>query len=158
VWRFELETPLPCSVEAAWEVMRQLTMLEHVTHPLLKCMPLGLEALPDRFQGGTYEFQLYLLGFFPLGRHTIRVVNVDPSRRELLTEESGTLVKVWNHRITLRTDAQGRTLYSDALSLEAGRLTSVFWAFAQAFYRYRQARWRALARTLEASPRQTEVG
>jgi hypothetical protein len=158
VRRFELKTLLPCSANAAWEAVQRRTLLEHVTHSLLKFMPLGLEALPDRFREGTYELKLYLFGFLPLGRHTIRVVRLDPLRRELLTEESGTLVKTWNHRIILRTDAQGRTLYSDALSLDAGRLTPVVWVFAQTFYRYRQLRWRALARTLETKSLQTEVG
>ena len=155
---FELKTFLPCSANAAWAAVQRRTLLEYVTHPLLKFMPLELEALSERFREGLYELKLYLLGFLPLGRHTIRVVSVDPSRYELITEESGTLVKIWNHRLTLRTDARGRTLYSDALSLDAGRLTPVLWAFAQTFYRYRQLRWRGLARTLETSSLQTEVG
>lgn len=146
--RFRLQTPLPCSVEAAWDAVQRRTLLEHVTHPLLKIMPLGLGGLPDRFQEGSYELKLYGFGFLLLGHHTIRVVTLDPLRHELYTAESGTLIKTWNHRITLREGANGRVIYQDALELEAQRLTPVLWVFAGLFYRYRQARWRALAPTL----------
>jgi len=135
-------------VEAAWEAVQRRTLLEHITHPLLKIMPPGLDALLERFQRDTYPMKLYLFGFLPLGHHTIQVVTLDPLRHELYTEESGTLVRVWNHAITLRTDNQGRTVYQDALELDAGRFTPVLWVLAGLFYRYRQARWRALAPTL----------
>ena len=72
-------------------------------------------------------------------------MRLDSAQRELFTEESGTLAEVWNHRITLQTDAEGRTVYRDTLELSAGHLTPVVWAFAQLFYRYRHHRWRALA-------------
>ncbi len=147
--RVELETSLPCSLGAAWEAVQQRTLLEYVTHPLLKIMPPTLEASPNRFYEGTFHMRLYLFGFLPLGRHTIRVIKLDADSYELVTEESGTLLTGWNHRITLRTDPSGRTLYRDALELDAGRLTPVVWLFAEVFYRYRQARWRKLAPGLE---------
>lgn len=147
VQRIELETTLPCSVGAAWAAVQRWTLLEYVTHPLLKIMPLTLEALPNRFCEGTFHLRLYLFGFLPLGRHTVKVVRLDATRHELETEESGTLLKTWNHRITLRGGA-GRTVYRDELSLDAGRLTPVVGLFAHAFYRYRQARWRKLAPSL----------
>ncbi len=143
--RVDLETPLPCSVEAAWSAVQGRTLLEYVTHPLLKLMPL-----PERFERGNYPMKLYLFGFLPLGRHNIRVIKLDPARHELVTEESGTLVKAWNHRITVRADAEGRTLYRDELGVDAGRLTPAIGLFAHVFYRYRQARPRKLAPSLEA--------
>ena len=100
--RIKLETALPCLVEAAWSAVQGRTLLEYVTHPLLKLMPL-----PERFEQGSYFMKLYLFGFLPLGRHNIRVVKLDPARHELETEESGTLLKTWNHRITLRGGAGG---------------------------------------------------
>jgi len=147
--RFELQTELECSAEAAWEAVQRRALLEHVTHPLLKFMPVGLEELPARFQaGGTHPLKLYLLGFIPLGEHTIHMTRVDPERREIHTEESGRLVKTWNHRITIRPDGRGGALYEDGLELDAGRLTPIVAGAARLFYRHRQARWRALARTL----------
>ncbi len=154
---FRLCTNLSCSVEAAWEAVQRRTLLEHVTHPLLKFMPLALDALPERFQKDTYQMKLYLFGFLPIGHHTIRVVTLDPLQHNLYTEESGTLIKTWSHRITLHTDAEGRTMYSDALSLDAGRFTLILEGFAKVFYHYRQARWRALARTLDLMWRQADV-
>ena len=73
MWRFELQTLLPCSLEAAWEVAQQRTLLEYITHPLLKIMPFGLASLPERFQRGTYHLQRYF-SFFPIGQHTVRVL------------------------------------------------------------------------------------
>lgn len=143
--RISLETPLPCSLGAAWAAVEQRTLLEYVTHPLLKIMSPTLEALPNRFFGGTFYLKRYLFGFLPLGRHTIKVVKLDAARHELVTAESGTLLKGWNHRITICTDAAGRTVYRDELVLDAGYLTPVVGLFANAFYRYRQARWRKLA-------------
>lgn len=154
--QLELKTPLACSAETAWEAIQQRAVFEHVTHPLLKIMPRELQLLPERTQEGTYQIKLYLFGFLPLGGHTIRVVRVDPLQRDIYTEESSALIETWNHRLTVYADAAGRTIYSDALSLEAGRLTPVVWALAYGFYRYRQARWRTLARTLETRALQTE--
>jgi hypothetical protein len=46
----------------------------------------------------------------------------------------------WRHRI--------RLVSADKIEIHAGALTLAVWAFAHAFYRYRQARWRALAKVL----------
>lgn len=45
---------------------------------------------------------------------------------------------------------QVRCHYSDVVDIEAGALTPVVAAFAALFYRYRQRRWRRLARILAA--------
>ena len=58
----------------------------------------------------------------------------------------GDLAKRWDHRITIEGTDQGTTQYTDRVEVEAGLLTPGVWAFAQLFYRYRQARWRRLVR------------
>ena len=40
----------------------------------------------------------------------------------------------------------GRTRYTDSVEVRAGLLTPLVWAFATAFYRHRQRRWRRLVR------------
>ena len=44
--------------------------------------------------------------------------------------------------------AGDRTRYSDRIEIDAGPLTPLVAGYAQLFYRYRQRRWRRLARTL----------
>jgi hypothetical protein len=56
----------------------------------------------------------------------------------------GAAVKVWDHTISIRSEAR-RTRYKDSVIINAGLLTHTVWLFAQAFYRHRQRRWRLLA-------------
>jgi len=41
-----------------------------------------------------------------------------------------------------------RSHYTDEIDIGAGALTPFVWAYAHLLYRYRQWRWRRLARTL----------
>jgi hypothetical protein len=50
------------------------------------------------------------------------------------------------YQIEAMTNARLR----DEVDIAAGHMTPIVWAFAQVFYRHRQHRWRALARTLLA--------
>lgn len=146
---FTLETSLECSYEAAWEAVQQRWLLEHVTHPLLKFLPAQPGALPERFkQGDSVTLNLYLLGFIPFGRHTIYLEHLQAG--QLISRESGTFIRVWNHVIEIEATPNG-TRYRDRLEIEAGWLTPVIVFVAKLFYRHRQARWRALAPKLSST-------
>ena len=56
----------------------------------------------------------------------------------------------WSHRITVDDEGWGSTRYLDEIEIAAGVLTPFVWVYAQLFYRYRQWRWRRLARRLAA--------
>jgi hypothetical protein len=79
-------------------------------------------------------------------RHRLLVVEVDPTRRLLRSRESGGPVSAWNHDIWLEPAGPAACRYTDRVEIAAGAWTPLIWAFAQVFYRYRQARWRRLAR------------
>jgi hypothetical protein len=140
---FTLETYLNCSYEVTWEAVQHRCLLEHVTHPLLKFLPAQPGVLAERFkQGDSITLNLYMLGFIPFGKDTIKLEHVQEG--EIISRESGTYIKTWNHVIKLEKTARG-LLYRDTLELEAGWLTPVMVVVAKLFYRHRQARWRALA-------------
>jgi hypothetical protein len=60
-------------------------------------------------------------------------------------------VRDWRHRITVDGEGWGSTRYMDEIEVRAGALTPLVWLYANLFYRYRQMRWRRLARKLGAA-------
>jgi hypothetical protein len=68
-----------------------------------------------------------------------------PGESETMAADA--LVPVWRHDIQVLPAAPDRTLYCDEVVLRAGLLTPGVWLFAQLFHRWRQHRWRRLART-----------
>ncbi len=78
----------------------------------------------------------------------MRVIRVAPQERVIESREGGGPVHTWNHRIKITPLDEQHCRYLDEVKLKAGLLTPFVWLFAQVFYRYRQARWRRLARTL----------
>jgi hypothetical protein len=109
--------------------------------------PLGTP--PDRLhEGDVIRVRLLFFHVLPGWVHEIRILRVDDAARRIETSEAGGAVKTWNHLIAVESDGAGRSRYSDEIEIEAGPLTRAVAAYAQLFYRYRQRRWRKLARTL----------
>ncbi len=111
--------------------------------------PVDPPALPARWQPGEYRVRMRALGRVPLGEQTIRISFPPTAGGEYLLRDdgSGRLVRRWDHLIRLRAAPDGRsTLYRDEVDIEAGPLTVPVWAFATVLYRWRQRRWRRLAR------------
>jgi hypothetical protein len=122
---------------------------------------LGFRAdreLPRRYaEGETYRVKLLFFGFVPAWWHEIRIVRLDDADREIRTAEGGGLVSEWNHRITVDERGPWRSHYTDEIEIRAGPLTPLVWAYAQLFYRYRQMRWRRLARRLAADQLKSRI-
>ena len=135
----------------AWDTVKQPATLQYVTKGLL-----GFRAereLPERFDAGeTYRVRLLFFGFVPAWWHEIRIVRLDDTHREILTAEQGGAVKEWGHRITVDERGPYKSHYTDEIEIGAGLLTPFVWLYAQLFYRYRQRRWRKLARSLTDQP------
>jgi hypothetical protein len=109
--------------------------------------------LPEHFAAGeTYRVRLLFFGRIPAWWHEITIVQLNDIEREILTSEQGGSVKEWNHRITVDERGPWRSHYTDEIEIGAGPLTPLVWAYAQLFYRYRQWRWRRLARRLADQP------
>ena len=69
---------------------------------------------------------------------------------EIVSHEYGGPIAVWNHRLTFVPTSPTSCCYTDAVEIQARTraLTPLAALFAALMYRYRQARWRALARVL----------
>jgi hypothetical protein len=107
------------------------------------------ESFPERWTAGAVIVgRAYKLGVAPIGEHTLRFERVDPKSRQIATRERNYFVRQWDHVISVRATADGRTRYSDEVKIDAGLLTPFVWLFAQVFYRHRHRRWRRVAKRL----------
>ncbi len=142
-----IETDLATSADRAWETLLKKETFAYITRGFLGFN--NIDPWPDRF-GEDFEIKtgLVLFGLLPLWRHEMRVIRVDPQQRLIESREGGGPVHTWNHLIKLTPLDERHCRYLDEVELKAGLLTPLVWLFAQVFYRYRQARWRRLARTL----------
>jgi ligand-binding SRPBCC domain-containing protein len=140
-------TELAAPPERVWEALKQVETLRYITRGLVGFRPLG--PVPDKLEAGdVIRVRLLLFHVIPGWVHEIRIVSVDEETRRIETTEHGGSVKTWNHVLAVGSAAAGRASYSDTIEVDAGRLTRLVWAYANLFYRYRQWRWRRLARTL----------
>ena len=145
-----VSTGLACGADVAWEAVETTALFEHVASPVLTFTAVG-GALPERWtEGFEATLSLSLFGVLPVGRHTIRIRRLDPVARVLETSESGAVAPIWNHRIEIASGDTGDAIYTDEVDVRAGWRTPLVWLFAEAFYRYRQSRWRRLAPRLAA--------
>jgi hypothetical protein len=140
-------TRLPLTADRAWDTVKQTDTLRYVTRGLLGFRAEG--AIPAQLaEGDTYRLRLLFFGVLPAWRHEIRIASLDDHGHELRTEERGGPVRGWRHRITVDREGWGSTRYTDEIEIAAGPLTPLVWVYAHLFYRYRQRRWRRLARRL----------
>ena len=146
-----VSTRLPAPADLVWDAVQRTDTLRYVTRGLL-AFRLDGEA-PERLaEGETYRMRLLFFGFLPAWRHEIRVVRLDHAHREIRTEEHGGPVRAWRHRITVDDEGWGSARYLDEIEIAAGVLTPIVWVYAHLLYRYRQRRWRRLARRLSNQP------
>lgn len=142
-----ISTDLPLAAEAACELAQKPALFAFVVRPVFR-----VSGLPDeRFAraaapGDELSARLWWLGLLPAWRHHLRIVSIAP--HELFTNERGGLLRSWNHRLTFEPRGDDACRYTDEVTLDAGPLTPLVQLFAQALFRWRQARWRALARVI----------
>ena len=137
-----ITTTLPATPEAVWRRLSQVDTLRYIARPYAYFTPL--EPMTQWAQGAAYVLSLRVFGLLPLGRHHIRVVRWDQDALEILTHEHNRFVKTWNHAITLEALPDGRTRFTDAVTLDAGAFTGLARLWSIAFYRHRQRKWRKL--------------
>lgn len=141
-------TELAAPPERVWETLKKVDTLRYITRGLLSFRPLG--PVPDELgPGDVVRMRLLFFHVIPGWVHEIRIVAVDEEARRIETTEHGGSVKTWNHVLSVEpAPIPGRTRYTDTIEVDAGALTRLVWAYANLFYRYRQWRWRRLARGL----------
>jgi hypothetical protein len=143
-----ISTELDALASVVWAALKRKATFLHVTRGMLGFVGSG--GWPDEFEEGQREStRMLFFGLIPAPwMHELRIVRVDDGAREMRSNEGSGPVRVWNHTLLVEPLPGGRSRYTDEIEIKAGPLTPVVWAFARLFYRYRQARWRGLARLL----------
>jgi len=144
--RVSVATHLQCSLEQAIAEVKTPRLLEYVTYPVLTFQPVEPASFPELWVEGTYWVKLKLFGLLPFGRQAI-VISYSTADNTFMLRDNGhsAMIKTWDHRITIEKVDSG-VLYRDEVKVSAGILTPAIWLFALLFYRYRQRRWKLLAR------------
>lgn len=139
-----IQTRLDAPPDRVWETVLQTRAFQYVTQGWMAFT--FQEPLPPRWiEGDRLTARMWLFHVLPAPwRHTMILHRIDHDRRELSTEEGGGLLRVWNHRIRVEARPDGGSLYTDAITIDAGLLTRPVWLFAQVFFRHRQRRLRRL--------------
>lgn len=142
-----VSTVLDTSAEKVWPILRRIPTLVYINRGLIGVPDVG--GWPEEFsEGMKVSTRLLLFHLIPTWEHHIAVVSVDEEKQQALTNEHGGAVRKWNHRIRVEPVSEKKCLYTDEVEIHAGLLTPLVWLFAQSLYRYRQMRWRGLARVL----------
>lgn len=144
-----VESILNCLPDQAWAEVQTSRLLLEITSPVLKILALPGAHFPERWiEGSTVLCTAYVVGFIPLGTHSLLFESIDSVRRQIQTRESNAIVRRWDHLISVRETVGGQTWYSDEIEVDAGALTLLVWIYAVLFYRYRQWRWKSVAKRL----------
>jgi hypothetical protein len=144
----DVSTVLNCSAAKAWNEVQKSSLLLHVIWPLARVVSTGAP-FPERWSpGSTIQCKLFVFGIIPMGVHTLLLEKIDQKNYEIQSREHDPLVARWDHLISIKPLDDSRSIYRDTIDIDAGSLTFAVWAWANWFYRHRQRRWRAVAKTL----------
>lgn len=153
VVRVQLKQVLDCSADEAWELIRSPRGLSDVSWPLAEFEPAGDAGFPDRWPEGEHTAKVRgFFGLVPMGEQIIAVRYAERHGARILEDGgrpvSGPLAVItsWRHRMAVAPTEGGRTLYRDRLDVSAGALTPVVWLGLWAFWQWRAAGLRRLAR------------
>jgi hypothetical protein len=139
---------LEAAAESVWNAVKTPAAFRTVTRGLLR-MPVIANRDGDWQEGETVVGWVFLFGVIPFSRHHLHIARVDDGHRILRSQEHGGLVRLWNHEIEVEPISESRCRYTDRIEIDAGLLTPAVVAYARAFYRLRQRRWRILAQEIK---------
>ena len=139
-------TTLNVPANWAWEALKRRDTFLFITRGIMRYR--GADSWPEILMASGVEIEtaVYPIGIFPGISDRIAIVSVDEEAMEVRTNESGGLIRIWNHTMKVEPLTESRCRYSDRIELDAGWLTPIIWSFASLFYRYRQFRWHRLTK------------
>lgn len=143
----DLSTELNAPAERIWSAVKTPAAFRKVTRGLLWFPVIGHRD-DDWQEGETVIGWVFLFGFIPFSKHRLRVEGIDDQARTLSSEETGGLLKLWNHDIVVTAINETTCRYRDRIEIDAGVVTPIVVWYAKWFYRMRQRRWRVLAKRL----------
>ncbi len=128
-----------------WQKLQYVSSLQYVASPILIFKAAEESPLSGKWLTGIlYDFHLFLFGIIPLGRHSIKLVEINEQEYIIRSDEHGNVVKRWRHTIKITEKDSGITYYMDEVEIDAGMATFFIWLFAFLFYSYRQYRWQKI--------------
>jgi len=145
VQTIEVSTELEAEAERVWSAMQHPTTFRYVCRGLIGIPALAGRSDPFRV-GEEGTGWLFLFHVIPMSRHTILLAEVDGDTRTMRSREHGGVLRAWNHTLHVEPLGDGRSRYTDTVEIDAGPLTTAVARLAVGIFRYRQARWRRLAR------------
>jgi hypothetical protein len=145
-----ISTELDAPADVVWRAVKTPHAFVHVAKGMLRYPAAERAHAPwkvgDRLDGWTFLF-----GVVPFSVHHLEVASIDDERRVLVSHEHGGLVRTWHHTLVVTEVDDASCRYEDRIDIDAGIFTPVVASYASIFYRYRQRRWRRLARLLAAA-------
>jgi len=135
----------PAAPKDVWELAIDFDALCEVTEHMVT-----FEGLPEGvlYQGQSIEVMVSLFGKLPKQPYYMQVVECDHDKMMFLSNERGSGVKHWQHRLTI-TPHKGGALLTDTIDIQAkiGLFTPLFALWAKHMYEARhQPRLKILAR------------
>lgn len=141
----KISTSIQTNEDEMWKELQKVSSLMHVASPILKFKPKGSYTIPENWElGREYKLKLYFFGILPLGDHCIKLAEINPIKKTIISNERGNLARVWNHTIKISPNDEKSIEYMDEIEIKAGLFTLPIWLFAHAFYRHRQRKWKEI--------------
>jgi len=142
--KITVSSTFPVSKDQIWNKIQQVETLRYVARPYAMFDPVG-EIPTEWKEGDTYVFRTRMHSILPIGKHTIRIVQTNREKGEIVSCEFDKVVRIWEHTIRMKENgAVSVTDYTDIVSIYAGILTPVVAWWSVRFYKHRQRKWKKL--------------
>lgn len=136
--RVVIRSRLPVSKSAMLGLLRQGNTLSFVAKGII-----SYDSVPEKFvEGVNYNIRPRLFGIFPADDHHVTFTEIDEPNGIIRTEEESNAITSWLHTMEVTQVDKQTCEYTDVVTIDAGRMTVIFWLFALLFYRHRHRRWR----------------
>lgn len=140
---------IPIDIDTAWAKVQTSELLNFVAKGKVTFKPAGGH-FPETWQeGSTVSTKMLIYGFIPFGGlHNLFVEKIDSSNKIIQTKEWDNIVKIWNHKISMKKTELNKIVYKDEIIIYAGLLTGFVTWWAKSFYKHRQKRWLIIAKNV----------
>lgn len=140
--RITVSSSFDAPADRVWKLVKTSLLLENVCKGIITFKPLKLKFPTEWKQGETIATRMVFFGFIPLiGIHHLYFKEINEETKQLITEESDIIAKIWNHTISVKELENGKCSYTDEVIVYGGFLTNFVASFALKLYLHRQRRW-----------------
>jgi hypothetical protein len=139
--RITISSILNNSAEKIWNRLLDVETLIYICKPMAIFKPTAKEKHLKWELNKEYMFKLFIYGFVPFGNHRIILEKIDETNKIITSKERNTIVKIWNHKITMENNEENKTKYTDEVEIYAGIFTLFVAVWGVLFYKHRQRKW-----------------